>query len=258
MDEIPTRVEKLVAKLESHYGRSKAEAVRSLLRDLDGLGARGTHKLVAKLERSLKSEREFLATFREGAYARSLARAGAIPEFEPKGGKGPDLQIEFDGCWTNIEIKRLLDGGQLNWISVPDVWYNDETDPEFVPTGDDKATNKVRAVIAEATKQLICGEPNVVLLRDFSAGVTRGNFRRAVESLVDEIASNGTYGRISAVQYDSNAIVGSASDYLLWCNPRADVPLPDSVVGCLETSARRWGSERRSGTERRIAADADI
>jgi hypothetical protein len=184
------RVERLKARVEEQYGGERAGGVRELLSDLDLLGVKGLEKFLSKLERALTSNNEFYATLREGVFARYLARNGAVPEFEPKGAKGPDLGIESGASYANLEIKRLLDGDALVGTDDLESWYRDETDPSFEPEGVDRLADKVRGVVTDATKQLIFGEPNVIVLSDWSVSVTRGHFRRAIESLEEEIATN--------------------------------------------------------------------
>jgi len=74
------------------------------------------------------------------------------------------------------------------------------------------------------------------VLSDWSMGATQGSFRRAIKALDKEISANGTYGRISGVQYDSN-VVGSGSS--LWVNPSMAVILSESLVGLLIVVAER-------------------
>lgn len=194
----------------------------------------GFDKFVSKLERASGTGSEFAGTLREGVYARYFSRAGAHVTFEPEGSKGPDLCVVVAGANANIEIKRLLEGEILQPTDL-EAWYRDETEDDFDPGGRDRWTDKVRGVITDAASQLVKNEANVVVVSDWSMTGTRGNFRRAVQLLLAEIIENGTYGRISAVQYDAN-FLGQTNSYL-WANPSADVTLPREVVEMLRLAA---------------------
>jgi hypothetical protein len=233
-----TRLAKLVESLTSRFEAARADHVRRLLTDLLASQVGGLDRFIKKLERSvgLDDTSEFNGTIREGVYARYLARNGGRPTFEPQGATGPDLGVEVKTAVTNLEIKRLLDSPVLSPTEDLESWYNDETDSTFDPGGQDRLTDKLRAIMIDAAKQLVRGEPNIVVLSDWSVSVTRGNFRRAIELLQEEIALNGTYGRISAVQYDSNWL--QATNTYLWLNPSAEVLLPEPIVELLESVAR--------------------
>jgi hypothetical protein len=82
----------------------------------------------------------------------------------------------------------------------------------------------------------------VVVLSDWPPGITRGNFRRAVDALEEEIATNGAYRQVSAVVYDSNNDLGDMT--LTWLNPSATVALPESIRRVLDAAAREQRSAR--------------
>lgn len=226
----------MTATIERGGDPIRASDVEGLVRALDELDVHGVERFVAKLGKAVKTSAELNGVLREGVYARQFAECGAKVTFEPKGPKGPDLGVQFHSAYANIEIKRLLDGEPFRVATDVTDWYEDETDPNFSPAGPDSLTDKVLGVIADANSQLVVDEPNMILLSDLSIGVTTGNFRRAIESLQEEIASNGTYGRISAVQYDSN-FLGVSGTYL-WLNQGAAVPLPSEVAELLRASVR--------------------
>jgi hypothetical protein len=241
--------------MTEEYGAEKASHVHQLLSDLSIAKVGGFEKYVSKLERALGTGSEFAGTLREGVYARFLSRAGGKPTFEPKGNKGPDLGIDVREAHANLEIKRLLEGEATKRDSDLETWHRDETEEDFEPGGADRLTDKVLGVITDAARQLVPGEPNVVILSDWTLGVTRGNFRRAMELLSAEVAENGTYGKITAIQYDSN-FLGATNAYL-WINPGADVPLPDEIAAVLGAASSLKADASNEVLQRAMREDLD-
>ncbi len=243
--------ERLLSDLRPIIGESYTEGLRQLLADFRALDVIGRERIEAKLRRAMPNPSEISATLREAVFARDFATHGAQVTIEPHGGKGPDLGVSSGDAYANVEIKRLR--AEIRDRSTEEdleAWWEDEHDPRSHPASRDRITERVRAVIQGANAQLIHGEANLIVLSDWSVDVARGNYRRATQDLDEEIASNGTYSRIGAVQYVSNWHLQKNTYF--WVNQHAELSIPAEIMAIARSAAAAREADAARAMQRMI------
>jgi hypothetical protein len=228
LSEIQDKLNRICKEIrQAGYQEFKINRLIELVNELQQRGVRGIHKFLKRLSQNISNKEAYADIWREGRFARILARNGFNQIEIESISKGPDVKACYNRRTIYFEITRKRENEEdeaihqskdgVGWIS---------------PYRLDNLLSTVQGKL----KQLKNRELNVLVLWADTVSLSTRDFKEVVKCVQQEIdAASGAYRRMSGILFTTGVSYsyGTPKQFHLFNNDKADARLPKRLVNKL-------------------------
>jgi len=235
---IDALVGKVIAAMTARgYKERDTRSLWQIVGELRSKGVHGLSRWLREVQGRLGDREQYLDVYAQGWFARIFTHNGLRVTMNPRGGRGPDLAVEWCQQLVYVEVGRLrpdyeerrrLEEGGPGGMLVPygrgerDVWKLVDTIVAKSRQGKGVPEGHAYLIAIRIDKESLENDIDPALV--------------AQELENQQSAGGAGYGKVSAVLFHYKSVsVRSPTPWQVWENPAADRPLPPGMGDRLRT-----------------------